>query len=103
MADSQLISIAESMGIKKIDISQKEDLIYKILDQQAIDKAASTTANKRKSEEGNAKATKASAKTTDQASEKPKKRGRKPKNVEEQSVAQEPWLLLHYLPHSCAC
>ena len=89
MADSQLISIAESMGIKKIDISQKEDLIYKILDQQAIDKAASTTANKRKSEEGNAKATKASAKTTDQASEKPKKRGRKPKNVEEQPVAQE--------------
>lgn len=90
MADSQLISIAESMGIKKIDISQKEDLIYKILDQQAIDKAASTTANKRKSEEGNAKTTKASAKTTDQASEKPKKRGRKPKNVEEQPVAQEP-------------
>ena len=89
MADSQLISIAESMGIKKIDISQKEDLIYKILDQQAIDKAASTTANKRKSEEGNAKTTKASAKTTDQASEKPKKRGRKPKNVEEQPVAQE--------------
>lgn len=85
MADSQLISIAESMGIKKIDISQKEDLIYKILDQQAIDKAASsTTAAKRKNEDANQKGGKASAKKSEQPAEKPKKRGRKPKNNEDQ-------------------
>lgn len=85
MADSQLISIAETMGIKKIDISQKEDLIYKILDQQAIDKAASsTTAAKRKNEEANQKGGKASAKNSEQPAEKPKKRGRKPKNNEDQ-------------------
>ena len=29
--------IAQEMGIKKIDASEKDDLVYKILDQQAID------------------------------------------------------------------
>ncbi|MDE5555106.1 MAG: transcription termination factor Rho [Muribaculaceae bacterium] len=66
MADAELKSVAEAMGIKKIDLSQKEDLIYNILDQQAIDKAASTAAaNQRKSESEPAA---------------PKKRGRKPKD-----------------------
>ena len=32
--------IAQEMGIKKIDASEKDDLVYKILDQQAIDIAA---------------------------------------------------------------
>ncbi|MDE6702173.1 MAG: transcription termination factor Rho [Muribaculaceae bacterium] len=85
MADSQLISIAESMNIKKIDISKKEDLIYKILDQQAIDKATSTTAAKRKNDEANQKGGK-SSKTTAQPTDKPKKRGRKPKNADDSSV-----------------
>ena len=49
MADSDLKAVAESMGIKKIDLSKKEELIYSILDQQAIDRAASSTAeNKRR-------------------------------------------------------
>lgn len=66
MADAELKSVAEAMGIKKIDLSQRENLIYNILDQQAIDKAASTTAaNKRKA---------------DAETPGPKKRGRKPKD-----------------------
>ena len=84
MADSQLISVAESMGFKKIDISQKEDLIYKILDQQAIDKAASSATA------ANRKGAKAQAKNSEQPADKTKKRGRKPKNAEEQPAAATP-------------
>ena len=95
MADSELKSVAEAMGIKKIDLSQKEDLIYNILDQQAIDRAASGAAvSKRRpdSERG-----RAAGKTNDnkdkQDSEEsapaPKKRGRKAKNQPVQQAAAE--------------
>lgn len=36
--------IAQEMGIKKIDASEKDDLVYKILDQQAIDIAGKKVA-----------------------------------------------------------
>ena len=36
MSTDELIAIAEGMGINKPDPSRKEELIYKILDQQAI-------------------------------------------------------------------
>ena len=66
MTDDQLTAVAEEMGLKKIDISDKESLVYRILDQQAIDKAAASTAErKRRNENGEDKA--------------PKKRGRKKK------------------------
>ncbi len=48
MSDSELKTIAESMGMKKIDPTQKDELIYRILDQQAIDMAASATEKKRR-------------------------------------------------------
>ena len=48
MSESELKSIAESMGMKKIDSTPKDDLIYRILDQQAIDMAASATEKKRR-------------------------------------------------------
>ena len=86
MADSELKSVAEAMGIKKIDLSQKEDLIYNILDQQAIDRAASgSAASKRNDRPRQPKSNGAD----DQAAEEktPKKRGRKPKN---QTAGQEP-------------
>ncbi len=74
MGDAELKSVAESMGFKKIDLSQKEDLIYNILDQQAIDKAASSAAaNKRKA---------------DSEAPAPKKRGRKPKDRQAKSDDQ---------------
>ena len=37
MPDSDLKSVAEGMNLKKIDLDKKEELIYRILDQQAID------------------------------------------------------------------
>lgn len=59
MNDADLKSVAESMNLKKIDVSDKESLIYSILDQQAIDRAASSTEEKkrrsRKTENGESK------------------------------------------------
>ncbi|MGM9861184.1 MAG: transcription termination factor Rho [Muribaculaceae bacterium] len=72
MSDDKLRSVAEAMGLKKIDITQKEDLIYRILDQQAIDSAASAaekaSREPRSRRQGDAKAGEA------------KKRGRKKKD-----------------------
>ncbi len=51
MADGDLKQVAESLGLKKIDLSQKQELIYRILDEQAVLSAASRAAEqKRRSE-----------------------------------------------------
>ena len=42
--ESELKAIAESMGIKKINSIAKDDLVYKILDQQAIDSSKASVA-----------------------------------------------------------
>ena len=60
----QLKAIAAEMGIEKIDSTEKEDLVYKILDQQAIDMASKAAAN----------------------TSAPKKRGPKPKKNKEKAV-----------------
>ena len=36
MGDAELRKVAEDMGLKKIDPTQKEELIYRILDEQAV-------------------------------------------------------------------
>ena len=43
---AELKVIAKEMGLKKVDALKKEDLIYKILDQQAIDIAGKKMAAK---------------------------------------------------------
>lgn len=48
MSDDQLKDVANSMGIKKFNIADRDDTVYKILDQQAIDMAASATEKKRR-------------------------------------------------------
>lgn len=90
MAYSDLKAVAESMGIKKIDLSKKEELIYSILDQQAIDRAASSTAenkrrnNTRSRRDNDTDSQAAAANQPEaQAQPAPKKRGRKPKNQEQ--------------------
>lgn len=100
MSDDQLKGIAESMGLKKINIADRDDTVYKILDQQAVDMAANATVKKRKaSTEGKVKKPRQTKKEPDakqdataevsaavQTEEQPakesapKKRGRKPKN-----------------------
>ncbi|WP_346701526.1 transcription termination factor Rho [Barnesiella sp. An22] len=98
----QLKAIATEMGIEKIDSTEKEDLVYKILDQQAIDMASKAAAspsapkkrgpkpkkNKEKSASENSKEAenksnaepKAVAPADSDDANEPKKRGRKKKN-----------------------
>lgn len=77
MADTELQQVAESLGIKKIDLSQKQELIYKILDEQAIMGAATKAAEQKR--------------RADNASAEPKKRGRKKKDdsTKEADAAKE--------------
>lgn len=63
MPDDRLKEVGESMGLKKINIANREELIYRILDQQAIDLSANAP------------------------EEQPRRRGRKPRN---QSSAGQP-------------
>lgn len=64
MSDEQLKEVAEGMGLKKVNLSDKESVVYDILDQQAIN-SVSTAAKSRKTQ-----------------SDKPKaKRGRPAKNA----------------------
>ena len=52
MDEQQLLSIAQSMGIKKVEASAKDDLVYKILDQQAINMATATASVSEKKRRG---------------------------------------------------
>ncbi len=81
MPDADLKSVAEGMGIKKIDLSKREELVYRILDQQAIDRAAATTAERKRRAEATGSA---------QEEKTPKKRGRKKKEPQPaETVTQE--------------
>lgn len=79
MPDDQLKAVAEGMGLKKIDLSDKEGLVYRILDQQAIDRAAATTAKRKKAAES-------AAQNDDK---QPKKRGRKKKEIQPEQTQHE--------------
>ena len=79
MSDLELKTIAESMGLKKIDPSKKDELIYRILDEQAITMATATAEKKRR-------ATKEpSAKKEKKSSENKKE----PKSKKKQESAEE--------------
>jgi len=53
MDQSDLIALAKELGLKKVDKSNKDALIYQILDQQAIVNAAAIQASNVKSNENN--------------------------------------------------
>lgn len=64
--ESELKAIAESMGLKRLGSIEKDELVYKILDQQAIDSSKASAANagekkKRGRKPGQKKATDAKA------------------------------------------
>ncbi len=92
MPDAELRKAAEDLGIKKIDIEQRQDLIYNILDQQAINKAnedAQKPAKPRRGRRPNSEKA-AETKTEDKAEaekQAPKKRGRKKKSETAQPEA----------------
>jgi transcription termination factor Rho len=100
MTDTDLVSTAESIGLKKIDIAQRENLIYEILDQQAIDKAAANAQRqprkkRTKGAEGqngpdSSSANAVAAQPAEVAADQPKKRGRKKKNAEPEIADAQP-------------
>lgn len=77
MPDEQLKGVAEELGLKKIDLTKKEELVYRILDQQAIAGAASTAEKQRREPKAEADKT-------------PKKRGRKKKEAVPEATAEIP-------------
>lgn len=48
MDEAQLKSVAESMGMSKINGLSQQDLVYQILDEQAINAAAASSAEKKR-------------------------------------------------------
>ncbi len=59
LSDDQLRSVAESMGIKKPNLAQRENLIYQILDLQAINSAANAKPKRRENRSAKTSAKKA--------------------------------------------
>lgn len=104
MDENRIKEIAGSMGLKKIDSIDKDTLVYHILDQQAIDAAASATEKKRRNQKPASKEPKQKKQPTQEegssatpaadAQPQPKKRGRKPKTAapaaENAGAPQEP-------------
>lgn len=80
MADDRLKAVADGMGLKKADPSKREELIYRILDQQAVDMAASAPLEekKRRTRARNA-----------EGADAPKKRGRKPKAAVSETTTED--------------
>ncbi len=86
MSDDELIKVAETMGMKKVDLTNKDEVIYGILDQQAINHA--TSATERSQRQSRDRESKQNNNAADNASapDAPRKRGRKPKSATVQQV-----------------
>lgn len=97
MADDNLVAVASDMGIRKPNASQREDLIYKILDQQAINLSANAPEeqprrrgrkpkNQAQNQPQNQAVTEQNPRQQEaEAENQPKRRGRKPRNAESQT------------------
>lgn len=48
MPEQELKDIVDQMGIKKVNTADKDEMVYAILDQQAINAASTATERKRK-------------------------------------------------------
>ncbi|MBR5899699.1 MAG: transcription termination factor Rho [Muribaculaceae bacterium] len=92
-SDSELVSIAEGMGLKKIDVSKKDELIYRILDQQAEIAAVAVPEKKSKSTKDKTKKAdkpaKAAAEKKDEQPKKAKKAVAEPVETAEVKVVAE--------------
>ncbi len=97
----ELRELAESIGLKSYKKLSKQDLIYKILDEQAISgnggaetkseaKPEKPKRARKKSEPKETKAKKTTAKKATATTEKPKKATKVVKKVEEPEVVEEP-------------
>ena len=89
MTDDALRAAAQDLGLKKIDSMGREDLVYGILDQQAIDKAAADAQRQAKKKNRDQQP----ENQADAAADKPKKRGRKKKAAEPEEAPVLPEIL----------
>ncbi|MGN0222491.1 MAG: transcription termination factor Rho, partial [Muribaculaceae bacterium] len=95
MSDADLQQAAESLGIKKIDLSQKQELIYKILDEQAVASASARSAEQKRRADAAAER-RTRAKAQKDAKAEPKKKQTKSKKAKateasaEDAAAQQP-------------
>ena len=100
MSEDELRSVARSMGVKKADSTPVDDLVYNVLDQQAISDAANAPEveprrrGRRRGEKGAKKADKAETPDNEQpvaeetpAEDKPK-RGRRKKSAEAEAQTE---------------
>ena len=46
MPDADLKALAENLGLKKIDLSKKDELVYRIIDRRAEEGAATRASKK---------------------------------------------------------
>lgn len=100
MDDAKLKSVAESMGITKFNPENRQELIFNILDQQAIDKAAADAAKPPKKRRGKSTKAEEEQPAPEQAAAEvreepkdesaPKKRGRKKKTEKTEETPVEP-------------
>ncbi len=79
MSDLDLKAVAEGMGLKRINTSEKEKLVYRILDHQAETGAAASTAERKRR----------TTKPTAEGDATAKKRGRKKKDTAAEPQAAE--------------
>ncbi|MBR5117842.1 MAG: transcription termination factor Rho [Muribaculaceae bacterium] len=82
MTNAELKDLAKSMGIKKVNSTPKEDLVYQIIDQQAID-ASKNAPEEPKKRRGRAKKAANDTVDTQPANEKDNKKKKSAKAVEE--------------------
>ena len=83
MNEAELKDLAKSMGLKKVDSMEKDDLVYQIIDQQAID-ASKNTPEPTKRRRGRSKKDATDA-DTQQSNEKDNKKKKSAKNADDKS------------------
>ena len=74
MSENELVDIAKSMGLKKVDPSKKQELIYRIIDEQAVVMATASATEKKQRAKKEPKAKKEKVATEAKTEEKPKKK-----------------------------
>ena len=102
MSENELVDIAKSMGLKKVDPSKKQELIYRIIDEQAVAMATASATEKKQRAKKEPKAKKEKTAVEAKNDEKPKKKNEsktkisksKIELVEAESVAEHSAIII---------
>lgn len=91
MGDDELTDVAKNLGLKKIDLNKKDELIFSILDQQAVEGAAASLAKQKQRNDGDdAPKKRGRRKKEAVAAEAEPKAEKKTKNVKQETEAAAP-------------